>query len=282
MCKVKLTSMMAMVWLLCSCYVGNDREEQSAQAKGLGDAEATTLILKYAFTNERTKKRVIQIIKITYDSGDDVQTPQVYNIEVKNPADQDPAEFIEMEFVEQDVNEGVYFIKFGGSDANNNNYEIKLTNSGDGYTIFPTIVTKNGDGLEGELWDKLSEERWEKHTNGSFTKPSSVPVTDNDLASLASKCYSSNASVSDGGFKFTYTRSECDNQKMVFSFGKNNLRGILNCIKSCDSESFGVEGKTYGLGCDSKEVKINYDKGGLKITTKDTDGLTDVMYTEDC
>ena len=263
------------------------KKSKGGQVKGLGDAEASSVIYKYAFTNQNTKKRVVQMIKVNYDLGSLYKPADVPEIEVKNPADQDPAEVIEMSLSESKHIDGVLHYVFEGRDSSGNTYIVSISknNSGD-LLIQPSgIITKNGDTLIGKLWDKLSEKRWEKHTNkNSFTTPV-VPASSNDRDELMSRCSTSNAFYTNhaSAHLFSYTRVNCKNEKLSVFFSDNNLGKILKCLDKCSGEKFILaDGSEYGFDCDSSELQIEYDQNGLKVTSKDNDGLVSIWYTEDC
>lgn len=282
----RLTSVLATVLLLFSCYV--DEQEGGEVKVDLGDAgdPPKSTRMKYEYTNQSSKKRVILIIKTTYRED----PPSALQSEVKNPNSSKPAEVIAL--TQQKIllsSGGGATHYFTGKDKSGNTYDVPLTETSDGLfhtNIPPTITTKDGSVLEGVPWDKLSEERWEKHTNPSSSPPSNVPLKANDKAELASKCYSSNASVSNNGLIFTYSYNSymnCGKRKHTYKFSSNNLRGILNCLERCGNGLFKIKhGLVMKADCNTREVRFEYAQGGLKVTSIDDDGLTDVHYSEDC
>ena len=280
----RVTSVLAMVLLLFSCYVDDQEGAVKGDLGDAGDPEYETVIYKYAMTNQKTKGRVIQIVKITYEPGNPAdyknRRHKITQIEVKNPATENRSEVISMETGDGKI--------YSGTDGDGDKYILSANLAGrhppDIIDVF-AIDTKNGSALQGDRWDKLSEERWQKHINPSSSQPSNVPLTGDDKAELASKCFSSNASVSDDGLQFTYSRAQCqgEGREHTFKFSSNNLRGILDCLEECGSGTFQAKnGTKMVLDCRGRNVLFEYEQNGLKTTVIDDDGLTDVIYSNDC
>ena len=312
----RVTSVMAMVLLLGSCYVDGQEKEQVGQVKGLGaaaDADASSAIIKYAFTHPQTGGRVVQIIKINYETEG---TPTIIGIEVKNPADTDPVEVIDMMIDKSQTKRGTDIptgrdattLVFQGQDSSGHTYIANIISftthvSGqpDRFIQASKIIINNEDKdiLIGKYLSPVSKNRWKKHTTKNpYTGSEDIPITAavlysimDNKAELRSKCSRGNFIYSDdaGVQKFTYTRDneKCRNEKLTYYFYNYNLGKLLTCLDKCNGERFSIKdyseyGSSYGLDCDAKKLDFFYERNGLKIVIEDRDGMVDVVYSEDC
>lgn len=299
----RLISVIVVILLLSGCRV--QQEEEASQARGLGEAgepqEVTSVLYaKYAYTNEKTKKRVIQILKIDIKQGRG-RPPKVTSMEAINPADQSPVEVIVMgePTVQENANNpGTFSSIQEGKDSADNIYLMEITYEEEGKFFFePTITTKHGDKLVGEVWDRhLTSTRWEKHVKDRDGSPATggstlAPATEKDVQTLISTCYDSNTSYSglgsDGYHTFTYSVPKCGYEEFTVKYKHADLRGISGCLRSCGVIggyfSFrATGGLDLSMDCNSEVVTFEYDKNGIKLTSEDEDGLVDVYYGDDC